>query len=150
MRRQTVRHGIAMALAGGILLMAVAGWGGESAWVLLDSDPYHSDFYYDKGSLSRSPEGTITIWARVAYTADGRQEVMETLKNEAYRNIAYSLYQYDLNCDSRESRLGQVIHYDAKGKKIAEFNLAGKTSWEPIPIASRLDQVLDEECPQKE
>ena len=144
----TRRLRICTAMAGLLLLTATAAWSAESSWILLDSDA-SSDFYYDKGSISRSPEGIIDIWARVSYTEDGRQEVLDMLKNEAYRKLAYSLYNYEINCAAGQSRLNQVIHYDAKGDKIAEFALAGKTSWEPIPIASRLDQVVEQECPEK-
>jgi len=145
---QTLKVRSWTAMAAILLMTATAAWSAESSWLLLDSDP-SSDFYYDKGSISRSPEGIINIWARVSYTDDGRQEVLDMLKNEAYRTLAYSLYNYEINCDTGQSRLNQVIHYDAKGGKIAEYTLAGKTLWEPIPVASRLDQVVDQECPEK-
>ncbi|MBI1919842.1 MAG: hypothetical protein HYS23_02050 [Geobacter sp.] len=131
-----------------LAIFSVSACAAKKNWVLLDSTPDHSDFFYDKDSLVRTPEGLLTVWARVAYMADGRQEVMDVLKNEKFRNISHSLYQYEINCNSKQSRLNRVVHFDASGGKIAEYDLTGKTEWEAIPVASRLDQVVDEECPE--
>ena len=123
----------------------------ETVWQLLHSEPEYSDFYYNKGMVTRSGEGILTIWAKVVYGAEGRKEMLAGHeKDKDYQRLAYTLYQYDINCATKQSRIQQIVHYDDKGKKIVEYNLAGKTSWEEIPLGSRLDMVMDEECPQGE
>ena len=139
-------HLTLLAVVAALILGCAAGGSAKTNWVMLDSTPNHSDFFYDKDSLVRTPEGLLTIWARVAYMDDGRKEVVEILKNEKFRSISHSLYQYEINCNTKQSRLNRVVHFDNKGGKIAEYDLAGKTEWEAIPLASRLDQVVDEEC----
>ena len=123
----------------------------EAGWQLLHSEPEYSDFYYNKGMVARTAEGILTIWTKVVYGAEGRAEMLAGReKDNEYQRLAYTLYQYDINCATKQSRIRQIVHYDVKGKKIVEFNLAGKTPWEQIPLGSRLDMVVDEECPQGE
>ena len=120
---------------------------GEPGWVLVHSDPSHSDFFYDKSAVAASPEGLLTVRAKVVYSAEGKADTLKVLKAKKYENLAYREYRYEIMCgEDRKSRLQRVAHYDAKGAQIAEFDLVGKTEWEEIPISSRLDQVADEEC----
>jgi hypothetical protein len=119
----------------------------EAGWLLLHSEPEHSEFLYDKGSLDKSAEGILTVMTKVVYGKEGKAEVLEGRANaKAYQDLAYTLYQYGINCAMRQSRLQQIAHVDGKGKRIAEFNLAGKTEWEEIPAGSRLDMLLEQEC----
>lgn len=134
-------------VTGLVALAAVPAMGGTPSWELVDSAPNHSDFFYDKGGVKKLPAGIVMVTAKVAYAPEGRQEVLDTLKNEKYRSLSYSLYSYEVNCAKGESRLVAVKHADAKGEAIAEFDLAGKADWEEIPVGSRLDMVVDEQCP---
>ena len=139
---------------GGLLLAMVfmasgVAWGGGGKWVLLDSDPDHSDFYYDKDAIKRLPEGIIGIQAKVVFSPKGKADALESLKNAAYRDLTWALYQYELNCDTQQSRLVRVVNYDSKESVITEFKLAGKTKWEDVPSGSRLEMVQEQECPQQ-
>lgn len=143
-------------LARGILLLLVVAGilgnhgicrGAEANWELLDSDPAHSDFYYDKADITRSPAGILSVWAKVVYSEEGKADTLALLKHaKAYENLAYTLYAYDIDCKGMKSLLKRIIHYDGQGKGIREFNLAGKTPWEEIPPNSRLEMVTDAEC----
>jgi hypothetical protein len=130
-----------------LLTASGAGWSGEARWLLLDSDAEHSDFYYDKGSIKRLPEGIISFQTKVIFTAKGKADALETLKNDAYKGLTWASYEYELNCDTQQSRLGRVVNYDGKGGVISEFKLTGKTKWEDVPVGSRLEMVSDQECP---
>ena len=134
-------------VAGLVAVAAVPAMGAGPMWELLDTAPEHSEFFYDKAGVKRVPAGIVTVTAKVAYGPEGRQEVVDALKNEKYEALSYSLYSYEINCVKGESRLVSVKHANAQGGAIAEFNLAGKAEWEEIPIGSRLDMVVDEECP---
>ncbi|ABQ28215.1 surface-adhesin E family protein [Geotalea uraniireducens] len=119
----------------------------EATWVLLHSEPEHSEFFYNKAALSVSPEDTFTVWTKVVYGKAGKADMLEGLSNvKTYQDLAYTLYQYGMNCATRQSRLQQIIHFDSKGNRIAEFNLTGKTEWEEITPDSRLDMVAEAEC----
>lgn len=119
----------------------------EVTWVLLHSEPEHSDFFYNKAALSGSPEDVLTVWTKVVYGKAGKADMLEGVSHaKAYQDLAYTLYQYAINCATRQSRLQQVIHFDSKGNRIAEFNLTGKTEWEEITPDSRLDMVAEAEC----
>lgn len=116
-------------------------------WVLLHSEPEHSEFFYDKAELCGSPEDILTVWTKVVYGKVGKADMLEGVSNaKAYQNLAYTLYQYGINCATRLSRLQQIIHIDSKGNRIAEFNLTGKTEWEEITPDSRLDMLAEAEC----
>lgn len=134
-------------VAGVVAMTAVPAMAGGPEWELLDSAPHHSEFFYDKAGVKKLPGGMVTVTAKVAYAPEGRQEVVDTLKNEKYEALSYSLYSYEINCAKGESRLVSVKHANAQGGAIAEFSLAGKAEWEEIPVGSRLDVVVDEVCP---
>jgi len=139
--------GCRLLVAGVVAMAAVPAMAGGPAWELLDAAPNHSEFLYDKAGVKKLPGGIVTVTAKVVYGPEGRQEVVDTLKNEKYEALSYSLYSYEIDCPKGESRLVSVKHANARGGAIAEFNLAGKAEWEEIPIGSRLDMVVDEECP---
>jgi surface-adhesin protein E len=146
-------RGIINSLLGAVFVLCLlAGFNpagaAEAGWKLLHSESEHSEYFYDKGSLDKSAEGIVTVMTKVVYGKEGKAEVLESRGNaKAYQDLAYTLYQYGINCATRQSRLQQIAHVDAKGKRIAEFNLVGKTEWEAIPVGSRLDMLADEECP---
>ena len=137
-------------VAGVVAMTAFPAMGAGPAWELLDAAPNHSEFFYDKAGVKKLPAGVVTVTAKVAYEPEGRQEVLDALKNEKYEALSYTLYSYEINCAKGESRLLSVKHANAQGGAIAEFNLAGKAEWEKIPLGSRLDMVVDEECPASE
>ena len=119
-----------LGLVAGVAIAAVPAMGAGPSWELLDTAPNHSEFYYDKAGVKKLPEGVVTVTSKVAYEPEGRQEVLDALKNEKYEALSYTLYSYEINCAKGESRLLSVKHANAKGEAIAEFNLAGKTEWE--------------------
>lgn len=121
----------------------------DDGWMLLDTELDHSSFYYDKGSVQRPGGDIVMLSTKVVYDNEGREEARKILKNEAYRDLAFSLYQYEINCATQQSRLARAANYNTKGGMINEFNLAGKAAWEEIPPGSRLDMVMEQECPQQ-
>lgn len=142
-----VARGVAIA----VLTVLLAGWqhamAAERNWVLLDSIADHSEFFYDQAGMRRGEEGALTVWAKVRYGEKGKEETLELLNRPpAYAGLAFSEYRYELDCRQRMSRLQQVIHFDDKGERIATFELAGKTGWEEVPAASRVELILDAEC----
>ena len=148
-----IRFICSMAIAGA-MSMPVAGineaMAGQPDWVMVHSDPSHSEFYYDKSAVTTTPQGLLTVRAKVVYSAEGKADTLQALKARKYENLAYSEYRYEIMCgEDRKSRLQKVSHYDGKGVLIAEFNLAGKTEWEEIPISARLDMVADNECKEE-
>ena len=134
-------------VVGVVAIAAVPAMGAGPSWELLDAAPNHSEFFYDKAGVKKQPAGIVTVTAKVAYGPEGRQEVVDALRNEKYKALSYTLYSYEINCAKGESRLVSVKHANAQGGAIAEFNLTGKAEWEEIPLGSRLDMVVDEECP---
>ena len=115
-------------------------------WVLVDSDPSTSDFYYDKATAGKTPQGIVSVATKAVYSEEGKADALQVLGAKRYANLAYTLFSYDLDCAKRMSRLRKVVHCDDKGAKIAEFDLAAKSSWEEIPEDSRLDVILTEVC----
>jgi hypothetical protein len=116
---------------------------------LLDKDESQSDFYLDKGSVQRGDEGIVTVRVKALYSAEGRKNVLETLKKEVYRSISHSLYTYGINCDTRQSKLLQAVNVDQAGAIISQFDLAAVSEWEEVPEDSRLDLVQQLACPKK-
>lgn len=147
MTGNAVRKIFLVLVAVGILGSHGISRGEEANWELLESDPHHSDFFYNKSAISRSPEGIMSVWAKVEYSSEGKEDTLRVLKHaKAYENLAYTLYRYDINCKKMQSLLKQIAHYDDKGNRIAEFNLEGKTEWEDIPLNSRLEIITDAQC----
>lgn len=142
---------LARGVAAVALMLMLAGWqpavAGERNWMLLDSIPDHSEFFYDQAGVARSGEGILTVWAKVRYGEKGREETLELLHHPpAYAGLSFTEYRYELDCRKHLSRLQQVIHFDDRGERITAFDLAGKTEWEEVPPASRVELVLDAEC----
>jgi hypothetical protein len=115
-------------------------------WLLVDSDSASSDFYYNKAAVARSPEGIMTVTVKTVYSAAGKADALQVLGTERYEGLAASTFEYDLDCKKLMCRLKKVAHFDAEGRKLAEFNIAGKTEWEKIPLYSRLDLLQVEVC----
>ena len=123
------------------------GAGGE--WVLVDSEPGDTDFYYDKGSLARPTPEVISVRVKVVYAPEGKADALAQLKDRAtYGDLKETLYLYEIQCKTGQSRLNGVVHLDSAGKVIKEFRLTGKTEWEEIPPGARLEDVSAAECPQ--
>ena len=76
-------------VAVGILASHAPSWGEEITWELLESDPHHSDFFYNKSTISRSPEGVISVWAKVAYTKEGKADTLQILTAKAYQKYPF-------------------------------------------------------------
>jgi hypothetical protein len=132
-----------LAMAGGV---AFAGSSGGN-WALVDQEEGQSDFYYDKGAVTRT-DGLLNIRAKVVYGPEGKAEALELLGNaKLYGSLAATQYRYDINCATGQSRLAGVSHRDGADKVLREFDLTGKTSWEEIPVGSRLEMVSEAECP---
>ena len=94
--------------------------------------------------------GGLRVQRRIEVATREAEMLAGQAKAKQYAGLAYTLYQYDINCATKQSRIQHIAHYDGEGRLIAEFKLAGKTLWEEIPLGSRLDMVVDEECPQVE
>lgn len=120
--------------------------GNAPEWVLVDTDPSTSDFYYDKMAVTKTPQGIVSVTTKAVYSEGGKADALQVLDAKKYANLAYTLFFYELDCTKRMSRLTKVVHTDDKGAKIAEFDLTGKSSWEEIPEDSRLDVILTEQC----
>jgi hypothetical protein len=133
-----------LAMAGGV---AFAGSPGGN-WALVDQEEGQSDFYYDKGAVTRTDGDLLNIRAKVVYGPEGKAEALELLGNaKLYGSLAATQYRYDINCATGQSRLAGVSHRDGADKVLREFDLTGKTSWEEIPVGSRLEMVSEAECP---
>src|SRR5512134_3953456 len=85
-------------VAGVVAMTAVPVMAAGPSWELLDSAPNHSEFFYDKAGVKKLPAGVVMVTAKVAYGPEGRQEVVDTLKNEKYEALSYSLYSYEIDC----------------------------------------------------
>ena len=148
MRAQHIfRKAVLPALAACLLGAAGSAWGAAAQWEQVDENPDHSIFFYDKASVTRPAPGIIRVWARVVYTPEGKADTLQVLKDPVYQGLAESRFLYDLDCAGNRSQLRQVVHQDATGKTLKEFNLVGKAGWEETPSASRLDFIAIEECP---
>ena len=133
-----------LSLAGGV---ALAG-GPVGNWVLVDQDEGQSDFYYDKGAVTKADGDLLKVQVKVVYGPEGKADALELLGNaKLYGPLVATYYRYDINCATGQSRLAGVSHRDGADKVLREFDLAGKTSWEEIPVGSRLEMVSDAECP---
>ncbi|MSM41069.1 MAG: hypothetical protein GJT30_15740 [Geobacter sp.] len=140
-------HVLLLTLVAALLLSSPVAWGAAPDWDLIDSSDQF-DFFHDMAANVTTPEGLVIVTLKAVYTPEGKQDAQKILENDKrYAELAFTLYTYDLNCEAGTSRLRGVAHFDSKGGKITEFNLAGKTAWEEIPPGSRLDLVQGQACP---
>ncbi|RII25400.1 MAG: hypothetical protein CXR31_14505 [Geobacter sp.] len=139
---------VMVALAAGLMpVIAGRAWGGGPEWVEVDTIPDHSTFAYDKSAVVRPAPGMVGVMIRMIYMPAGKEEALELMGNaKRYEGLAVSFFSYDIDCKGEKSRLTRVVHRDGKGDVIAEFDLTGKTDWEEIPAASRLDMIREVEC----
>lgn len=115
-------------------------------WVLVD-DTGHSAFYYDKASINKLGKGIFSVTARVVYTAQGKAETLELLKQaKEFEGLAESRYVYNMDCKLGKSQLLHVTHLNGKNAQIKSFDLSGVTEWEEIPPAARMELITDEVC----
>lgn len=136
-----------VALVGLMPVLAGSAWCGGPEWVEVDAVPDHSTFTYDKSAVVRPAPGMVGVVARMVYMPAGKDETLELMGNATkYEELAVSFFSYEIDCKGEKSRLTRVVHRDVKGEVITEFDLTGKTDWEEIPAASRLDMIRELEC----
>src|SRR6266568_9413708 len=68
----------------------------EEQWVLVDSEPGESDFYYDKSTLARPTPEVLSVRVKVVYGPEGKADALEQLKDKkTYGNLKETLYLYE-------------------------------------------------------
>src|SRR6266568_2233469 len=90
-------------LLAGAVVMSLVGMGKpslagavEAQWVLVDSEPGESDFYYDKSTLARSTPKVLSVRVKVVYGPEGKADALEQLKDKkTYGNLKETLYLYE-------------------------------------------------------
>ena len=138
---------VAVLLAAWCFFAAGLVWAAESEWVLVDDNPQVSSFYFDKGSVSTSADGLLTVTTKAIYSEQGKADALTVMEHpKGFDDLSYSTFVYTINCPGEKSRLEEVPHYDSKGVPLRQFKLSGKTDWEDIAPDTRLALLADVLC----
>jgi len=139
--------GIAIFMAWITFLVATKAYAGNNPeWVMLDENP-ETYFYFDKGDVTKLPEGIVRVTARVVYTAKGKEDALTVLEPaKLFENLAESRYTYNLDCNLRKSKLQSVTHLADNGSAIKTVDLSKVTKWEEITPNERLELIRALAC----
>ncbi len=119
-------------------------------WELLGKSNTFS-FYYDKGGMTMTLEGIVTVWIRmVPQTVDAREKYLDDRKEagltlDGYQTYAFNQKLIKLNCSDSTFRIAQRVDFGEKGKVLGFHNIS--TEWRPIPPRSAAESLGDLFCP---
>ena len=96
----------------------------EGDWVFIDGDIRHG-WFFDRSRMVRGADGTITYWQLILYNEVGRSQFADSMHDEAYENLGYTLQKRVMDLSQNRVRTYDIIVYDREGGVLTESSRAG-------------------------
>lgn len=96
----------------------------EGDWVFIEGDMRHG-WFFDRSRMVRGADGTIAYWQLILYNEVGRSQFAESMHDEAYENLGYTLQKRVMDLSQNHVRTYDIIVYDREGGVITESSRAG-------------------------
>lgn len=127
----------------------------SSDWAFYGDAPNQSMFYYDKESLTYSPNGIVKVWDKEVYSTRSRDYLISKRKEfnekiDGYSNLEYTLFQFEFDCRKRQSRMVSTTDYGFNGEMLAAYKAGDKIwDWDAIAPDTRLEALFRKICAKK-
>jgi hypothetical protein len=108
-------------------------------------------FFYDKESMSKTPEGIVNVWVGLIPLGDKvRDRYLEERKRAGLNIVGYENYEYDrklikINCLDKTLKIVQRIDFGRKDIVLGSHQYTGE--WQLIPSQSAGRALSEEVCP---
>ena len=96
----------------------------EGDWVFIEGDVRHG-WFFDRSRMVRGTDGTIAYWQLILYNEIGRSQFAESMHDETYENLGYTLQKRVMDLSNNDVRTYDVIAYDREGGILTESSRAG-------------------------
>ena len=96
----------------------------EGDWVFIEGDIRHG-WFFDRSRMVRGADGTIAYWQLILYNEVGRSQFADSMHDEAYENLGYTLQKRVMDLSQNHVRTYDIIVYDREGGVITESSRAG-------------------------
>ena len=96
----------------------------EGDWVFIEGDMRHG-WFFDRSRMVRGADGTIAYWQLILYNEVGRSQFADSMHDEAYENLGYTLQKRVMDLSQNHVRTYDIIVYDREGGVITESSRAG-------------------------
>jgi hypothetical protein len=125
-------------------LFKIEGWGAD--W-----QPYHKDesstIYYDAANIRQISKGTLRVWEKTIYRPKGVEDMIKAL-SERYRELAYCISLFEINCLERKYKeLHETVYKDDRSVlDLLNYEAFGKADWRYVIPDSIEEALLDAVC----
>ena len=96
----------------------------EGDWVFIEGDIRHG-WFFDRSRMVRGADGTIAYWQLILYNEVGRSQFADSMHDEAYENLGYTLQKRVMDLSQNRVRTYDIIVYDREGGVLTESSRAG-------------------------
>lgn len=138
-----------------LALLVIAGCeSGSEDWVKFRQDADGNDYLYNRSNLKKdSANQTVQVWAKEIYSDTGKTvelqaRIKDGLSIDGYKNLAFKICLYEIDCRGNRISLLSIAHYDHDGKAIYEGAETREKTWFDIKPDSTSGALQREVCPR--
>ena len=108
----------------------------EGDWVFIEGDMRHG-WFFDRSRMVRGADGTIAYWQLILYNEVGRSQFADSMHDEAYENLGYTLQKRVMDLSQNHVRTYDIIVYDREGGVITESSPGSITEIQPQTMVEK-------------
>ena len=97
----------------------------DGDWAFVEGDERRG-WFVDRSKMARNDDNTISYWQLILYNDLGSAQFAEAMRDEAYRDLRYTLQRRVLNVKKNTVRTYEIIAYGAGGEILAESARTGE------------------------
>jgi hypothetical protein len=118
-------------------------------WVEYGQSQRVGTYFYDKESLTYERKGIVKLWNKIVYTEEAKANKINLRKKNGrdprdLESLSYTLSSVTFNCNTKETDVSSVAHYDISGKVLesADFKTPEFRSIPPDSAADTLRKIV--------
>ena len=91
----------------------------DGDWVFIEGDERRG-WFFDRAKMQRNSDGSISYWQLILYNDLGKAQFVDAMRDEAYRNVGYTLQRRVLDPKKNTIRTYEIIAYDTENAVITD------------------------------
>ena len=91
----------------------------DGDWVFIEGDERRG-WFFDRAKMQRNSDGSISYWQLILYNDLGKAQFVDAMRDEAYRNVGYTLQRRVLDPKKNTIRTYEIIAYDTENVVITD------------------------------
>jgi hypothetical protein len=111
-------------------------------------------YAYDHESVKKESGDLVQVWAKVAYSEQGKKDVIGYQKKAGFNmtgweDLSSESMLWTIDCKEKKMRYSTIIFHDSKGEMLDQENPASP-EWEPIKQGSTGSALYNVVCAKEE